>query len=176
VAKSRLGGKRPRRTRQHVIASLSRNFVEEFIIQKGHTADRRLDDYGYDLLVETYVEDGYVENGEIRIQLKATDRLADLRRRDALRIDIDARHYELWTNEPMPVFLILFDARQERAYWLDIQRYFSGADVRKPREGARTIRIQIPLAHELTGDTIDYMRRRKAEILAQDRAERHPHG
>jgi hypothetical protein len=49
---------RPRRTREHVIASQSFNYIEKFVIDKGHTADRRSDDYGYDLFVNTYDENG----------------------------------------------------------------------------------------------------------------------
>jgi hypothetical protein len=150
--------------------------VERFILEKGHTADGRIDDYGYDLFVETYDKDGYVENGEIRVQLKATDRLVDLKRGETLALDIDARHYVLWTNELMPVFLILYDAREKRAYWIDVQSYFSADPSRRPKAGARTLRIHIPIAHELTGDTIDYMRDRKAKVLIQGRAEGHSHG
>jgi Domain of unknown function (DUF4365) len=103
--------RKPRRTRQHIIASLSRNYVERFILAEGHTAERRFDDYGYDLFVDSYDEDGYVENDVIRIQLKATDRLEKMRRGDSVGIDIDMRHYELWSYELMPVFLSLYDAQ-----------------------------------------------------------------
>ncbi len=39
------------RTRQHVIADQSVNYVERFIIDEGHTAQRLERDYGYDLLL-----------------------------------------------------------------------------------------------------------------------------
>jgi hypothetical protein len=150
--------------------------VERFILEKGHTAERRIDDYGYDLFVETFDENGYVENGEIRVQLKATDRLADLRRGDRLAVDIDARHYELWNNELMPVFLILYDARERRAYWVDVQRYFSADPSRQPRKGAKTFRVHIPLANEFSGDTVDYMIERKAKVLARSGTTERSHG
>ncbi len=76
---------RPRRTREHVIASQSRNYIEKFILEKGHTASRPSDDYGYDLFVETYDQHGYVENGEICVQIKATDRLIEMIRGDSRR-------------------------------------------------------------------------------------------
>jgi hypothetical protein len=159
--------RRPRRTRQHVIASLSHNFVERFILEKGHTAERRIDDYGYDLFVETFDENGYLENGEIRVQLKATDRLAVLRRGGRLAIDIDARHYELWKNELMPVFLIVYDARERKAFWLDVQRYISAEPSRQPKKGAKTFTVHIPLTNDFSGTTVDYMRERKAKVLAR---------
>jgi hypothetical protein len=169
VAKDRTKASKPRRTRQHVIASQSRHYVEGFIIDKGYTADRRRDDYGYDLFMETYDDDGYIENGEIRIQLKATDRLIELKRADTLCIDIDAKHHELWTNELMPVFLILYDARERRAYWLHVQHYFAADSSRRPKRGAKTLRVRIPIAHEFTDDTVDYMRNEKAKVLAGKR-------
>ncbi len=56
MSKNHGRSRKPRRTRQHVIASLSRNYVEGIILAKGHTAERRSDDYGYDLDVETMVK------------------------------------------------------------------------------------------------------------------------
>ncbi len=49
---------RKRRTRQHVIADQSVNYVERFIIDEGHTVQRLAPDYGYDLIPFTYDEEG----------------------------------------------------------------------------------------------------------------------
>ena len=176
VAKHDAKAQRPKRTRQHVIASLSRNYVERFILDRGHTADRRSDDYDYDLFVETFDEDGYPENGAIHIQLKATDRLEKLKHGDRLGVDIDTRHYHLWTNELMPVFLILYDAQARRAYWIHVQDYFAVDPSRGPKRGTKSLTVYIPLANELTEDAVDCMRARKGEILAKDRKRRRGHG
>ncbi len=64
---------RKRRTRQHVIAALSTNHVERFIIEEGHTAQRLEFDYGYDLVMMTYDAEGCAEPGLIYIQLKASE-------------------------------------------------------------------------------------------------------
>ncbi len=61
------------RTRAHVIASLSANFVERVFLVKGHTVVRTEEDYGIDLAVLTHDSNGFVEAGSIAIQLKATD-------------------------------------------------------------------------------------------------------
>lgn len=66
---------RKRRTRQHVIAAQSVNFVERFIIDEGHTAQRQEHDYGYDLHLITYDGRGYVEAGSVFLQLKAAENL-----------------------------------------------------------------------------------------------------
>jgi hypothetical protein len=64
---------RKQRTRQHVMADQSLNYVERFIIDAGHTAQRLTQDYGYDLILFTYDERGYAEPGAAFLQLKASD-------------------------------------------------------------------------------------------------------
>lgn len=66
---------RKRRTREHIIADLSVNHVERQVLLCGYTVERHRHDYGLDLLMSTYDHNGEVENGEVRLQLKATDHL-----------------------------------------------------------------------------------------------------
>ena len=74
---TRIIGPRKRRTRQHVIADLSVHYLEGFILEAGHTAHRLGSDYGYDLLVSTFDEQGYAESGSIYFQFKAMERLEE---------------------------------------------------------------------------------------------------
>src|SRR5205085_10654458 len=103
---SKRSGPRKQRTRQHVIADLSVHHVEGFILEAGYTAQRLGSDYGYDLLMSTFDEQGYVEPGSVYFQFKAMQRLgasgADY------VYDLDVRDHNLWTREKMPVILILF--------------------------------------------------------------------
>jgi hypothetical protein len=156
-----------RRTRQHVIAAMGLIHVLKGFIDKGHTADQPREDYGYDLIAETFDENGYLEDGDIRIQIKDTDQLHKLRRGNFLLCRIKKEHYNLWIRARMPVFLIQYDAQQKKAYWLYIQAYFTDDASRKPKGGAKTLTVRIPLANEFTEDTVDYMRARKAAIQAQ---------
>src|SRR5947209_151258 len=105
---SRISGPRKRRTRQHVIADLSVHYVEGFILEAGHTAQRPGSDYGYDLVMRTFDEQGYVEPGSVYFQLKAMETL-EARGTDYV-YDIDIRDYNLWTREKLPVVFVLFDA------------------------------------------------------------------
>jgi len=66
---------RKQRTRQHVIADQSVNYVERYIIDEGHTAQRLAADYGYDLILFTYDEEGYAEPRAAFLQLKASESL-----------------------------------------------------------------------------------------------------
>ena len=61
----KLFGPFKRRTRQHVIADQSVNHAERFIIDEGHTAQRLEKDYGYDLALFTYDDQGYAEPGAV---------------------------------------------------------------------------------------------------------------
>ena len=67
--------RRKRRTREHVLADLSANHVERHALLCGYSVERRVHDYGIDLTILTYDTDGNVENGQILVQLKATDHL-----------------------------------------------------------------------------------------------------
>jgi hypothetical protein len=130
------------RTRDHVIADLSINHLERFILEEGYTPERWFHDYGYDLLMTTHDEAGYVETGQVYFQVKATDGVVATPKGYACTVDV--RDYNLWISERMPVFLILHDARNRRAYWLDVQSYFQDDSSRRPRKEARTARVHIP--------------------------------
>jgi len=131
---------RKQRTRQHVIADLSRHYVEGFILAEGHTAQQLDRDYGYDLILFTYDQRGYAEPGLAFFQLKASDSLPVVG--SAYVFDLDIRDYNLWMQEEMPVILILFDASRRRAYWLAIQQYFRDNEGYRPQRGAKTVRVR----------------------------------
>lgn len=154
-----------RRTRQHVISAQSVNYVERFIIDEGHTAERLANDYGYDLVLYTYDEEGYVEEGAVYLQLKASENLRVSG--DDFVFDMDLRDYRRWMREPMPVILVLFDASKRRAYWLYIQRCFGEDPLRKPRQGARTIRVRVPKRQAVSRTAIRTGREFKQRILEQ---------
>ncbi len=56
---------RKRRTREHVIADLSVNYVERQVLLCGFTVERRWHDYGFDLFMNTYDPNGEIECGEV---------------------------------------------------------------------------------------------------------------
>jgi hypothetical protein len=153
---------RKQRTRQHVIADQSLNFLERYIIDEGHTAERVQHDYGYDLYLATYDELGYVEPGYVSIQLKAGETL-DLSGADYL-FNLDVKNYNLWTLELLPVVLVLFDASRKKAYWLFIQDYFREDSSRRPGKGAKTVRVRVPQRQVVNRRAVRRWRARKQEI------------
>src|SRR5215813_12678532 len=100
--------RRKQRTREHVIADLSVLYVEQFIVEAGHTVQRLGSDYGYDLFMNTFDEHGYAEPGSVYFQCKAQESLKPIGA--AYVYDLDIRDYHLWLREKMPVILVLFDA------------------------------------------------------------------
>src|SRR5205823_4840422 len=97
-------GPRQQRTRQHVIADLSVNFVERIILEKGHTVQRIASDYGYDLVLWTFDDRGYVEPRSVLLQIKGTEALPAMAAE--LILDLDIRDFNLWMFEEFPVILI----------------------------------------------------------------------
>jgi hypothetical protein len=160
-------GPRKQRTRQHVIADQSINHVERFIIDEGHTAQRLGSDYGYDLVLFTFDDQGYVEPGLVYIQLKAAETLQT--RGSDYVFDLDIRDYNLWMLEEMPVILILFDASRRRAYWLPVQRYFSDRVARRPKKGAKTVRVRVSARQAVNRRAIAAMRDLKWEVVGPPR-------
>ena len=148
-----------------MIAAKSGNHVERCILDKGHSAERVASDYGYDLVMFTYDEQGYVEEGSVYLQLKASDRLDASG--DDFVFDLDVRDYRLWTAEPMPVILILYDASTRRAYWLYVQRYFADDPSRSPGRRAKTVRVRVPKRQVVTPAAIRQMRAFKQTVLGQ---------
>jgi hypothetical protein len=133
---------RKRRTREHVIAALSINHVERFILQCGYVCEETRHDYGYDLIVFTFDSDGFVEEGLIYLQVKATESLVE--DGDSILLTADSRDCSIWIAEPFPVFLIIYEAATKQAYWLHVQDYFAQAAVGRPHPGAKSVRVRVP--------------------------------
>ena len=51
--------------------------------------------------------------------------------------DIQVGHYVEWIDESMPVFLILYDARQEGRIGSHIQDYFPADPSQRPKRGCQ---------------------------------------
>jgi hypothetical protein len=143
-----LSQRRKRRTREHIIADLSVNYVERLVLRYGWVA-RRMNPDGIDLYMETYNDRGEIENGGVWFQLKATDRLIVIERMQAIPVRMEWRDLLFWLNERMPGILIIYDARQDRAWWLHSQTALRSIK-RKDRERlASTVILHIPIRNRL---------------------------
>jgi hypothetical protein len=161
------GESRKRRTREHIIADLSVNFVERFILESGFTAERRHSDYGYDLTLTTFDEQGYVEEGFVNLQIKATDQIGkyEMADKDYLSYPVSLKDIRLWTKDPMPVFLILFDSQKRRGWWVYVQAYFNLHPVKVTN--AKSISVRFPRKNLVRTSTIQMMKKRKTSVVTQ---------
>jgi hypothetical protein len=157
---------RKRRTREHMIADLSVNHFQRFILLSGHVPETLTTDYGYDVAFFTHDTNGEPEDGLLLVQLKATDTIQW--RQDSLSAAfvLERRDVERWCSEIMPVILVLYDAPEDTAYWLYIQAYFR--DNSAPLQDVpKSVTVSIPRANRVNIDAIEQMRQYKARLLQQ---------
>jgi hypothetical protein len=156
---------RKRRTREHVLADLSANHVEKCALECGFAVERISKDYGLDLAVFTFDELGLLEGGVIWVQLKATDHLKTTRDGQSVLVRIDRRDLLAWIAEVNPVFLVVYDAVSDRAYWLYVQSYFGDQQAFAKLRG-KTVSIDVPKTNLVGAKAMREFARAKAAIRA----------
>jgi Domain of unknown function (DUF4365) len=140
---------RKTRTREHVIADLSINHVERQLLLCGCTVQRMHLDYGYDLITTSFNAQGEVEPGIVYFQVKATDNLPLLADGKTISWVVSRRDLLLWLTDRSPVILVVYDARRDRGYWLDIQGYFGPHPQADMFVEGQTINIHLPVTNRL---------------------------
>lgn len=156
-----------RRTRQHVIAEMSANHLERWILLCGFSVERIEHDYGIDLVLFTYDTNGEIENGQIFIQLKATDTLRLQTRQPVISFALTHSDFELWLNEPMPCMLIVYDASEDVAYWCYLQAYFERIPGFDLANAGQSVTIQIPRANTVDETAIRTFAGYRDDVLSQ---------
>lgn len=146
---------RKRRTREHIIADLAVHHVEGFVLRQGWTVERFLHDYGYDLNLFTYNQEGEVETESVLIQVKATDKMRRAPGGHAILFVVEVRDLLLWLRERLPVILVIYDAPQDTAYWLHVQGYFQ---TQAEWESRIYITLTVPEANRLSSATLEHFR------------------
>jgi Domain of unknown function (DUF4365) len=132
------------RTRQHIIEDLGFNHVEKQTLLVGFVMNRiRQNDYGYDGTINTFNERGEVENLYIFFQLKSTDNMNYSVKRNAFVFDLSKRDLELWLYNPNPVLILLYDAKNDKTYFADLQAYFK-KNKAILKEVRKFVRIYVP--------------------------------
>lgn len=157
---------RKRRTRDHVIGDLAVNFVERQFLMCGHAVNRTGSgqDYGVDLTVLTFDGNGQVKNGQIEIQVRATEQIQPLKSGMEFSRRLNMSHVSHWLMQPNPVILAVYDASADRAWWLNIQKAAEHEDL---EDRGETIAVRIQLASDLNSTAIDEMRRDRDAFLVQ---------
>jgi uncharacterized protein DUF4365 len=154
-----------KRTREHIIADMSLHYLAYRVARCGYTFRAEVADYGYDGYIVTFDGDGLVENGNIFVQLKATDKLKVSASGSEIKFRISKRDIRHWQDEPFPVYLIVYDAQMRRAYWLYLQHYFEATGIRAEKLTNDSLTLRIPARNVVNLAAIKRWRRNKEQAL-----------
>jgi hypothetical protein len=153
-------GEHAQRTLEHIIEEMSLNFLERKVLERGHQlvpAMKR--EYGHDATMFHFSpETGAIENGEVRFQLKATDKL-DTEAEFAIcpAIKVKHLHHWYWEAQKFPFLLVLYDAVRHRGYWVDVRRYVDNV-LKEVDPDQKTTTIRMPWSSRITVKSIDRFR------------------
>ncbi|NEQ14973.1 DUF4365 domain-containing protein [Moorena sp. SIO2C4] len=162
--------KKNKRPREQIIADLSINYVERYILLCGYSVQRvELEyTYGFDLIIFTYDANSELENGKIYVKLKATDFLSMLSAdQETIGFPLGRSDIEPWLKEPMPCILIVYDAQLDLAYWLYLQAYFENWENFDPWQMEETITVNLPKKNIINQNAIKKFARYKNDVLRQ---------
>lgn len=148
------------RTRQHVLADLSINYAERQILLRGFAVNRLFTDYGIDLGMLTFADNGEVENGHVLFQVKATDSLHLLADRKTISFRIEVADLKWWQDEWSPVILVIYDGQRDQAWWLYMQAYLEEKNVSLDdlSDDQDRVTVRIPMQNRLNRRSIETFR------------------
>lgn len=147
---------RKRRTRKHIIADLAANYFERHVLRCGFTVEKVQYDYGLDMIMFTYQPNGEIEDGLVNIQLKASDNIKAKYEETNAYFSFSVKQPDLsyWLDQPWPVFLVIYDAKTDKAYWVYIQNYFESMSGFSLKNVKKTYSIRIPTHQIIDEDAI----------------------
>jgi Domain of unknown function (DUF4365) len=158
---------RKKRTTEHVIADMSLHYLAYLIAKAGFTFEATRADYGYDGFVITFDADGEVENGLVYVQLKATNKIRVHNASSSVLFGITRKDLDLWGSEQYPVYLVLFDAQAEVAYWLYLQKYLEANRITASAIKGKSLEVRIAKGRSLDLAAVGSWRSDKARALAK---------
>jgi hypothetical protein len=156
-----------------VIADLGVNHVERHLLLAGFAVNRFEHDYGLDLCVTTFDARGEVESSFFWVQVKATDSLQRVARGRSVSFPLEVRDVRAWRGELLPVFLVVYDAPPDAAYWLYVQAYFAAHPPRNLARRSGMIRVRIPITNVFDAVACHRFAGWKNRVLEQGTGEIH---
>jgi hypothetical protein len=157
---------RKTRVRKHVIADMSLHHLAYIIVSCTFIIEPTRTDYGYDLTVFTFDAAGQYENGNMYVQLKATDKLKVDPTTHQIKFRISKRDILTWESEPFPVYLVVFDAARGKAYSIYLQQYFVKVGISSATMTSASVEVRLP-NRELDAGIIQGWRADKNAVLMQ---------
>jgi hypothetical protein len=158
---------RKRRTTEHVIAGMSLHHLAYLVVKAGFTLEATRADYGYDGAIITFDPNGEVENGLVYVQLKATNKIRVHNPSSSVLFRVTKKDLDLWGSEPFPVYLVLFDAQTELAYWLYLQKYLEANRIAVSAMKGKSLEVRIAMSQSLDLAAVGSWRSDKARVLGE---------
>jgi hypothetical protein len=149
------------------------NHVEKQVLLCGYTVERMRHDYGIDLLLYTYTDEGEVENDTVRFQLKATDNLPLLKDGQTISFAASRADLDFWLGEWLPVILVVYDALADVAYWVYIQEYFQQRPDFHLALVGETVTVHLSKENIVNTDAVRHFARFKHEAVRRYWGGRH---
>jgi hypothetical protein len=136
-----------------VIADLSANYVERKVLEAGFVLERPRSDYGIDGQLYTFDGNSFQENGYSSFQFKATDNPANYKVAGGFSYPVKVGHLKHWLADAYPVYLVLYLALEDRAYWTSIREYFKSSGTSPSSLKGKTHAVFIPESQKITRRT-----------------------
>lgn len=151
---------RKRRTREHIVADLGYNHFEKHVLLAGHVLTKITSDYGYDGLVNTFDSNGEIEHNFFLMQVKSTENIRFSPKHNGFEINLSKRDLSHWLFNPIVVVVVLFDLKEEIAYYLHIQDYIYKNKLDYDSIN-KFIQVYLPAQNVLTFYAVNYFRSAK---------------
>ncbi|MEM1123408.1 MAG: DUF4365 domain-containing protein [Bacteroidota bacterium] len=154
---------RKRRTRQHFIEDLGFNYVEKQALFGRCTMQRITFDYGLDAEIRTFSNNGEPEVGLILVQIKSTDKIKLSSKQNGYVFDLSKQDLEYWLEEIVPVLLVVYDAKNDVGYFINLQEYFRQKELLLEKIN-KFIRVYITKDNKFTSQVVINTRKLKNQI------------
>ena len=148
---------RKRYTHRHFIELLGFNHVEKQALLAGCTWQRYVSNTNYNGFLQTYAEDGKIEGGRINVQLKSTDKINRAKKTGEILFNLSIKDLEAWLNRFTMVLLVLYDAKNDMAYFVELDSYFQ-THREALRKVNKFVRVHIPVANVFTPEAVKHLR------------------
>jgi hypothetical protein len=112
-----------------------------------------------------FASTGEIENGQVQFQVKAMHRVKTVDDGRNIPVPVSAGHLHHWYWEvDHPFVLVVYDAANDRGFWLDVQAYVDHQSITPHGE---SVTLQIPTSNRLTLHAVDRFRQLSRERISR---------
>jgi hypothetical protein len=146
---------------------ISRKQFEEFLETNEWITGSVDPDLGEDILVRIY-DKGISTGISFYTQLKSTDNIQKyVLKSGSISYPIKVKDLIHWDAQALPVLLVIWDICQRKGWWIEITNAIAGLTARndswRSKDPKKTVKIHIPLDHELNDINLQNLRQTFAD-------------